>query len=115
MAAGLLMASFSTEVDAALNRDGKTELLSVKALNEWNSQRTSTTDWFVLDATFCHAAKTRLRHATQLTSSLYRRSKLDSQRGAILGHELKNNAVKVARWAAQSLLSGADGLKIGFV
>lgn len=43
------------------------------------------------------------------------REKLDSQRGAVVGSELKNNAFKIAKWTAQSILSGADQMKIGFV
>lgn len=43
------------------------------------------------------------------------REKVDSQRGAVLANELKNNAFKIAKWTAQSILSGADLMKIGFV
>jgi len=43
------------------------------------------------------------------------RDKIDSQRGAVLATELKNNSCKLAKWTAQSLLSGADQMKIGFV
>jgi translation initiation factor 3 subunit D len=32
--------------------------------------------------------------------------KLDSQRGAVLANELKNNACKLSKWTAQSLLAG---------
>lgn len=35
------------------------------------------------------------------------------QRGAILATELKNNSAKLAKWTAQSILSGADQMKIG--
>jgi translation initiation factor 3 subunit D len=42
------------------------------------------------------------------------RDKIDSQRGAVLANELKNNSFKLAKWTAQSLLSGADQMKIGF-
>jgi translation initiation factor 3 subunit D len=42
-------------------------------------------------------------------------AKLDSQRGAVLATELKNNSFKLAKWTAQSLLAGADQMKIGFV
>jgi len=42
------------------------------------------------------------------------REKMDSQRGAVLANELKNNSFKLAKWTAQSLLSGADQMKIGF-
>ena len=43
------------------------------------------------------------------------REKMDSQRGAVLATELKNNSFKLAKWTAQSLLAGADQMKIGFV
>lgn len=43
------------------------------------------------------------------------RDRLDSQRGAVLATELKNNSFKLAKWTAASLLSGADQMKIGFV
>jgi translation initiation factor 3 subunit D len=43
------------------------------------------------------------------------REKLDSQRGAVLATELKNNAFKLAKWTAQSILANADLMKIGFV
>jgi translation initiation factor 3 subunit D len=43
------------------------------------------------------------------------RDKIESQRGAVLATELKNNSFKLAKWTAQSLLAGADQMKIGFV
>jgi translation initiation factor 3 subunit D len=43
-----------------------------------------------------------------------RRDKIDSQRGAVLANELKNNSFKLAKWTAQSLIAGADQMKIGF-
>ena len=43
------------------------------------------------------------------------REKLDAQRGAVLATELKNNAFKLAKWTAQSILANADQMKIGFV
>jgi translation initiation factor 3 subunit D len=45
---------------------------------------------------------------------LNRREKIDSQRGAVLANELKNNSFKLAKWTAQSILAGADQMKIGF-
>jgi len=42
------------------------------------------------------------------------REKIDSQRGAVLANELKNNSFKLAKWTAQSILAGADQMKIGF-
>ncbi len=43
------------------------------------------------------------------------RAKLDSQRGAVLATELQNNSCKLAKWTTQTLLSGADTMKIGYV
>lgn len=43
------------------------------------------------------------------------RTKLDSQRGAVVATELKNNSAKLARWAVQSILAGADQMKFGFI
>ncbi|KAF5393122.1 hypothetical protein D9757_001132 [Collybiopsis confluens] len=43
------------------------------------------------------------------------RTKLDSQRGAVVATEMKNNSYKLAKWAVQSILAGADLMKIGYV
>ncbi|CAO1634815.1 unnamed protein product [Sympodiomycopsis kandeliae] len=43
------------------------------------------------------------------------RTKLDAQRGAVVANEMKNNAGKLARWAIQSLLAGADNIKMGYI
>jgi translation initiation factor 3 subunit D len=43
------------------------------------------------------------------------RTKLDSQRGAVVATEMKNNSLKLARWATTSILAGAGGMKIGCV
>lgn len=66
---------------------GQEEFLTVKALNEYDP-KLSGMDW---------------------------RMKLDSQRGAILATELKNNSAKLARWSLQALLSGSQALCLGFV
>lgn len=41
------------------------------------------------------------------------RAKLDSQRGAVVATEMKNNSLKLARWATSSVLAGAGAMKIG--
>lgn len=41
------------------------------------------------------------------------RAKLDSQRGAVVATEMKNNSCKLAKWAVQSVLAGADQMKMG--
>ncbi|KDQ08268.1 hypothetical protein BOTBODRAFT_38100 [Botryobasidium botryosum FD-172 SS1] len=43
------------------------------------------------------------------------RTKLDSQRGAVVATEMKNNSCKLAKWAVQSVLAGAEMMKIGYV
>ncbi|KAF8514860.1 translation initiation factor eIF-3 subunit D [Hysterangium stoloniferum] len=43
------------------------------------------------------------------------RTKLDSQRGAVVATEMKNNSCKLAKWTVQSILAGAETMKIGYV
>ncbi|KAJ3393508.1 Eukaryotic translation initiation factor 3 subunit D [Lobulomyces angularis] len=43
------------------------------------------------------------------------RQKLDSQRGAVMASEMKNNGNKLAKWTVESILSGADQIRLGFV
>lgn len=43
------------------------------------------------------------------------RMHLESQRGACLATEVKNNAFKLGRWTAQAILAGCDTLKLGYV
>jgi hypothetical protein len=40
---------------------------------------------------------------------------LDTQRGAVLANELRNNACKLAKWTVQALLAGSDQIKFGYV
>ena len=51
----------------------------------------------------------------KLTGGVDWRQKLDSQRGAVLANELKNNSNKLARWTLQAMLAGADLIKLGYV
>lgn len=44
----------------------------------------------------------------------YRR-KLESQKGAVIAREMKNNSVKLARWTMEAHLASVDYLRIGFV
>lgn len=41
------------------------------------------------------------------------KQKLDTQRGAVAAMEMKNNSAKLARWAVQSILAGAEIMKMG--
>lgn len=82
-----------TEVDAYQPSTGKGDngLMTIRTLNEFDSRAPGAggaPDW---------------------------RSKLDSQRGAVVATEMKNNSCKLAKWAAQSILAGAETMKVGCV
>lgn len=77
------------EHDAATyDSTGELQLMNIKALNEWDSRFCGGVDW---------------------------RFKLDSQRGAVLATELKNNSCKIAKWTAAALLASSDIIKFGYV
>lgn len=77
------------EHDAASNGpNGELQLMNIKSLNEWDSRYSGGVDW---------------------------RLKLDTQRGAVLATELKNNSCKLGRWTVSSLLAGSDIIKFGYV
>jgi len=76
-----------SELDAVtIGSNEEKQYLTIKALNEWDSKPNM--DW---------------------------RSKLDSQQGAVLAAEIKNNGCKLAKWTVCSLLAGVDQIKFGFV
>lgn len=76
-----------TEHDAAFKtKEGRTGFMNIRALNEW--KRDAKMSW---------------------------RQKLDSQRGAILATELKNNACKLARWTVGAMLAGSMQLRLGYL
>ena len=75
------------ELNGVTEQKGQNALLSIKALTEFDSKVTGM-DW---------------------------RSKIETQRGAVIATELKNNANKLAKWTCCALLAGADILKLGFV
>ncbi|KAH9077061.1 translation initiation factor eIF-3 subunit D [Lactarius deliciosus] len=84
-----------TEVDAYLPGQGNPlqgqGLITVRALNEFDPRAAGAggaPDW---------------------------RLKLDSQRGAVVATEMKNNSCKLAKWSVQSVLAGAEQMKIGYV
>ncbi|KAI0482318.1 eukaryotic translation initiation factor 3 subunit D [Xylariaceae sp. FL0804] len=82
-----------TELDAVQRNaiSGDDQLMTVKALNEFDNKAQGSggaLDW---------------------------RTKLVSQRGAVVATEMKNNSVKLARWTVQSILAKADIMKLGFV
>ncbi|KAK0394643.1 hypothetical protein QR680_000853 [Steinernema hermaphroditum] len=78
-----------TEHDAVIQGvNGETQFVTIKAFNEWDSQQAGGVEW---------------------------RSKLDSQKGAVLATELKNNSCKLSKWTLQAFLAGSDHLKFGYV
>ncbi|PQE04031.1 Eukaryotic translation initiation factor 3 subunit D protein [Rutstroemia sp. NJR-2017a BVV2] len=82
-----------TELDAVAKNaiSGEDQYLTVKALNEFDHKAQGSggaLDW---------------------------RTKLVSQRGAVVATEMKNNSCKLARWTVQSIIAKADVMKLGFV
>jgi len=82
-----------TELDAVSknNISGEDQKLIIKALNEFDSKAQGSggaLDW---------------------------RTKLATQRGAVVATEMKNNSCKLARWTTQAILAKADLMKLGFV
>lgn len=82
-----------TELDAVAKNpvSGEAQHLTIHALNEFDNKAQGSggaLDW---------------------------RSKLASQRGAVVATEMKNNSSKLARWTTQAILAGADLMKLGFV
>ena len=80
-----------TELDAVVknNISGEDQFLTIKALNEFDHKAQGSggaLDW---------------------------RTKLTSQRGAVVATEMKNNSCKLARWTTQSIMAGADVMKLG--
>jgi len=82
-----------TELDAVVknNISNEDQFLVIKALNEFDHKAQGSggaLDW---------------------------RTKLASQRGAVVATEMKNNSCKLARWTTQAILAKADQMKLGFV
>ncbi|PHZ10141.1 eukaryotic translation initiation factor 3 [Rhizopus microsporus ATCC 52813] len=80
-----------TEVDAAVKMGNNTNYITVRALNEFDPT------------------------AQGSGGALPWKKSLDSQRGAVVATEMRNNAAKLARWAVQAILADADQLKLGYV
>jgi translation initiation factor 3 subunit D len=82
-----------TELDSVMKNaiNGEDQLLTVKALNEFDHK------------------------AQGAGGALDWRTKLASQRGAVVATEMKNNSWKLARWTSQSILAKADVMKLGYV
>lgn len=78
-----------TSCNGYLNdKNGDRKYLTIRALNEFNSKFSGNVDW---------------------------RQKLESQTGAVLATEMKNNSNKLARWTAEMLLAGTDEMRLGFI
>jgi len=77
-----------TELHSITKRKSKEVYTTCFALNEWDHKLAKTAEW---------------------------RKKLDKQRGAVLASELKNNSCKLAKWTAQTILAGAELMKIGYI
>ncbi|KAG8482178.1 hypothetical protein CXB51_026761 [Gossypium anomalum] len=75
------------EVQSVVDVNNQKSFLTLNALNEFDPKY-SGVDW---------------------------RQKLETQRGAVLATELKNNANKLAKWTAQAILANADLMKLGYV
>ena len=75
------------ELNGITEAKGANQTLSVKCLTEFDSKITGV-DW---------------------------RQKIETQKGAVIATELKNNANKLAKWTCCAMLAGADALKLGFV
>ncbi len=78
-----------TQLDSTVKTPTGISLITIKALNEFDSR------------------------AQGAGGALDWRQKLDTQRGAVVTTEMKNNSCKLARWAVQSILAGADQMKLG--
>lgn len=77
-----------TELHAWTTKRNEEQYMTTYAFNEWDSKFSAGVNW---------------------------RQKIDTQRGAVLATELKNNSAKVAKWTAQSILAGAEHMKLGYV
>jgi len=76
------------EVHGHETRKGKKTTFLSRAITEWDSKLAGNMDY---------------------------RQKLESQSGAVLASEMKNNKNKLTRWTAEALISGVDEFKLGFV
>ena len=76
------------ELHGTVTKRGEKQYMTAYALNEWDSKHSAGIEW---------------------------RQKIDQQRGAVLATELKNNSCKLAKWTCQSMIAGADQMKIGYV
>jgi len=76
------------EINGYETRKGQKQYFISRAINEWNSKLSGNIDY---------------------------KLKLESQSGAVLAAEMKNNLNKLAKWTTKALISDADHLKLGYV
>nr|CAD7265545.1 unnamed protein product [Timema shepardi] len=97
-----------SEHDAVMHGpNGELQFVSIKALNEWDSKEDAVRQLFFVMTVFLLSR--------QLSGDVEWRQKLDTQRGAVLANELRNNSCKLAKWTVQALLAGSDQIKFGYV
>lgn len=79
------------EIDAVQKNaiSGEDQFITIKALNEFDNK------------------------AQGAGGALDWRTKLVTQRGAVVATEMKNNSCKLARWTVQSIVANADVMKLG--
>jgi len=85
---GVVLACRCEQDGVSVGQNGEVQFLTIKAFNEWDSRYSGGVEW---------------------------RTKLDTQRSAVLATELKNNSCKLAKWTVQAILAGSDYLKFGYV
>ncbi|CAE7590315.1 eif3d, partial [Symbiodinium microadriaticum] len=76
------------ELHGWVSKRGEDQFMTCYAVNEWDSHFCGGVEW---------------------------RQKIDQQKGAVLATEIKNNSYKMGKWAAQSILAGADLMQLGYV
>lgn len=55
------------------------------------------------------------KDARAVSGSLPWKGSLDTRKGQVLGAEIRNNNAKFSRWMTQTLLSGCEEMRVGFV
>lgn len=92
--------------------NGEVSFINVKTLNEWDSRVRHRKSWIIEFGRFRDTGDIILC-SLQYCNGVDWRQKLDSQRGAVLATELKNNSNKLARWTCCAILAGSEYLKLG--
>jgi len=77
-----------TTVHSIQRKKQNTQYVNVYTLNEGDAKISGTSEW---------------------------RQTMDTQRGNVLATEMRNNSFKLAKFTAQTILSGAQTMKLGFI